>query len=299
MTKKLVEGVFSAVVTPRDENGNLSESGLQTWLDYLVDRGIRGFAINGATGEFPLTSADELKRILKVVSGVLNGRAEFMVGVGAGDVKTTCRLGDIAIEAGAKGLLLPVPGFFPYAQDDVVSFVRAVANSLRAPILLYNLPQFTTGIHPQSTLELVSQCENIVGIKDSSGSLDTLRLLRDECPEACRVVGNDGALPAALNEGLADGVISGVACVLPALIQGMFENGARGIVSDAMLSALDQFIRQLDTLPTPWGLKVIGEALGIAKASFPFPLSERRQLQREEMTEWFSQYNTALSAIVS
>src|SRR6516165_9916199 len=111
MTKKLVEGVFAAVVTPRDENGDLSESGLQTWLNYLVDRGIGGFAINGATGEFPLTSPDELERILKVVSGVVDGRAEFMVGVGAGDVKTTRRLGDIAIEAGAKGLLLPIPGF--------------------------------------------------------------------------------------------------------------------------------------------------------------------------------------------
>jgi 4-hydroxy-tetrahydrodipicolinate synthase len=191
-----------------------------------------------------------------------------------------------------------MPYFFPYSQDDLVAFTTKVAGELESSVLLYNLPQFTSGLDPKTSLELIQSCRNIVGIKDSSGSLETVRLLSAEAPDACRIIGNDGVLAGALRENLADAVISGVACVLPELISQIFDIGKTDPLSprwNAMITILDEFIGQLDTMPTPWGIKIMAEARGIAKASFPLPLSERRRHLAQELSTWFMQNKESLS----
>ncbi len=175
------------------------------------------------------------------------------------------RRGRIAIKTGVDAVLLPMPYFFLCSQDDLVAFTSKAAGEPESPIFLYNLLQFTSRPEPETSLELIKRCQNIVGIKDSSGSLETVRLLRAQAPEACRIIGNDGVLAAALREQLADGVISGVACVLPELISQIFDIGRTDPLSSqwsSMISILDEFIAQLDIMPTPWGIKIMAEARG-------------------------------------
>jgi len=133
--------------------------------------------------------------------------------------------------------------------------------------------------------DLVRECPRIKGIKDSSGSLDVLRTLTRDLPDAVRLVGNDGALPEALQEGVCDGVVSGVAGVWPELILPLFaEGGARNAEAIRTLRA---FIEKLDTVPVPWGLKWIAESRGLATARFSLPLSESRVSQGNQLREWF------------
>ena len=294
---KLVQGTYAAIITPRKPDGTIDEQKLRSWLLFLVELGIQGFAINGATGEFCLVTEDEFRPLMETVADALRDKVPFLAGIGAAASTTAVRLGKIAHDAGARGLLLPMPYFFPYAQDDLTSFCRSVAGQLGSPVLLYNLPQFTSGLEPATSHALICECENIVGIKDSSGSLETLRLLKQESPDACCIVGNDSVLVPALQEGLADGVISGVACVLPELIVRIMKAGAvSGTTSElsALSSSLEMFIEQLDKLPTPWGIKLIAEARGLAQAAFPFPLSARRQEQARQLAEWFTRNSTML-----
>lgn len=292
---KLIQGTYAAAVTPRTSEGALDIPALRTWLRFLLSAGIRGFALNGATGEFPLITASEVQQLLETASEELKGKAEFLVGVGTAGTTRSIELGKLAVQAGAQGLLLPMPSFFPYAQDDLASFSRSVTAKIDLPILLYNLPQFTTGLAPETSLNLIRECENIIGIKDSSGSLDTVRLLKREAPEACRIIGNDNALIPALQEDLADGVISGVACVLPELMQQIFSSGASA-ANSPLGQLLKAFIAQLDVMPTPWGLKVMAEARAIAPATFPFPRSSSRIQQSEQLIAWFHQNSQTLCA---
>jgi len=296
---KLIQGTYAAIVTPRRLDGTIDEQNLHSWLTFLVEAGIQGFAINGATGEFCLVTENEFRSLMETVADALRGKVPFLAGVGAAGSTMAVRLGQIAHDAGACGLLLPMPYFFPYSQDDLASFCRSVAGQLDSPVLLYNLPQFTSGLEPVTSHALIRECENIVGIKDSSGSLATLRLLKEERPDACRIVGNDGVLVQALQEGLADGVISGVACVLPELIVRILEAGTASEPTSELLalsSKLEMFIEQLDKLPTPWGIKLIAEARGLAQAAFPFPLSAHRQEQARELSEWFTRNGAMLGA---
>jgi len=281
---KLVRGVYAAAATLRQEDGALDETAFRGQLEFLMERGIQGFAINGATGEYCLTTPAELERMVFIAAETTAGHAAFVCGVGSAGVRGCLANARIAADGGAAGILLPAPHFFPYQQDDVEVFCRQVAEQTPLPVLLYNLPQFTSGFQPETVTRLIAECPAIVGIKDSSGSLATLRALSVPGAEACRIVGNDNALVEALRERVCDAVISGVACVLPEVLLEVWE---RGPGFDEACRLLGEFIQATADFPVPWALKWIGESRGIAAARFAQPLSERRERQGRELQSWF------------
>jgi 4-hydroxy-tetrahydrodipicolinate synthase len=288
----LVIGTYAALIVPRDNDGKLDEASLRREMEFLLEQGIRGLVVNGATGEYCLTTTDELRRMLAIARETTAGRTDYCCAIGSASVRGCIERGRIAELGGAKGLLLPAPHFFPYEQEDLDAFCREVAAAVSLPILLYNLPQFTRNIfQPQTAMNLFREVPGIVGIKDSSGSLDILRdMTREGLPN--RIVGNDGVLAQALREGLCDGVISGVACAAPELLLALFDRRedpeSTGFRQAA--ASLAQFIERLDRFPTPWGLKWIQECRGIAPASFSQPLSEHRIAQGRDFQEWFREW---------
>jgi 4-hydroxy-tetrahydrodipicolinate synthase len=300
MWHSLLQGVSAAVLTPRTDTDSLAEGQFRQSLEFLLARGIRSFALNGATGEFCLTTSAQLKRILANAPAITDSDGQFVVGIGAPGYTSSIELGRIAADAGAKAVLLPMPYFFPYEQADLRVFVTRVADALSVPVLLYNLPQFTSGLAPQTSLALLREHENVAGIKDSSGSLDTLRLLTAEGVDSCRIVGSDSALGPALEEGVSDGVVSGVACVLPELIQRVFEAGVSSPDSAEFRAANDQleaFIEKINLLPVPWGLKIVSEERQLGPATFAVPVAPERQQQMEQLRVWYRQQSRTLTLL--
>jgi 4-hydroxy-tetrahydrodipicolinate synthase len=295
----LISGVFTAMTLPRTDEGAVDLQQLTHHMEFLLKAGIDGVVLNGATGEYCLTSADELGAMLRCVREVGGEQMKLIAAVGAADTRETLLRVTAAESAGADGLLLPMPFFFPYQQQDLVAYAEEVAKHAKLPTLLYNLPSFTTPLEPLTTLKLVTEQPQIQGIKDSSGLLDTVRLLKDRAPKANRVMGNDSALHAALAEGLCDGVISGVSCVLPELMLALFREAAKDARSAHSLrlkAALDEFIEWLVKLPVPWGLKVIAAERGLAKAEYPLPLSGARKELIQRFAIWFRDNKGSLLA---
>ncbi len=289
---KSVNGVYAALATPRKQNGILDEYSLQKSIEFLLAKGIKGFAINGATGEYCLNTNDELEQILEVSTKVFDKKTNFVVGIGSAGIFDCLEKGKLAIEYGATGVLLPPPHYFPYAQDDLEVFFGEIAQNLQTQILLYNLPQFTSGLDSATSQKLIKNYPNIIGIKDSSGSLETLRDLTKNNIESCRIVGNDSALADALREQVCDGVISGVASAFPELILSIFDlkNETNSAKFQERTTLLDEFIKHINILPTPWGVKIVAESRGIIQASFSQPLSARRKQQMKEILEWFPKW---------
>jgi 4-hydroxy-tetrahydrodipicolinate synthase len=285
MQEKLMCGVSAAVLTPRLADGSVDAPSLRKLLEFLLGKGISSFALNGATGEFCITTPGQLRVLLSTAKEVGGSSVELLCGVGAADTHGSIRFAQIAQDAEVKGLLLPMPYFFPYQQGDLEQFSRSVAASVSIPVLLYNLPQFTSGLRKETVHTLIAEVPNIVGIKDSSGSLEILSHLSEQGVEGCRIVGDDGALSAALRAQVCDGVISGVACVAPELILAVYEKR-----SEAAEQALGELIAQLRGFPTPWGLKWIAQARGILRPAFPLPLSPSRKAQGEQLEQWFPKW---------
>jgi len=291
-----IGGILAAVLMPRDAAGKLDERALDANLQFLLEKGIRQFALNGATGEFTRVTAEELDQLLRASGRTLPRDSTVLCGVGAASLLEAQRLAEIAAGGGATALLAPMPYFFLYKQEDLEAFAIALADTAPLPVLLYNLPQFTSGLEVETVLRLLRGHKKVIGVKDSSGSLDIVRAMTREGLAARRMIGNDGALAQALVEGVCDGVVSGVACVLPEAIEALFANkpGSEGFARAAGL--LKEFIAQIDALPTPWGLKVIAEARKLAVATYSLPVSAGRKRQIEEIQSWFAGWLPAASA---
>jgi 4-hydroxy-tetrahydrodipicolinate synthase len=289
-----IRGVYAAVLFARNERGRLDEAAFAKQLEFSLDRGIRNFALNGATGEFCLTTQEDLRRALRVASSLLPSSARLLCGVGAAGAAESIALARICFEAGAEAVLLPMPYFFPYEQDDLAEFVCKLDSELAAPILLYNLPRFTTGLEPETVVKLVRDCPHVIGVKDSSGSLTILRHLTQSGLPSVRIVGSDTVLAQALVEGICDCVVSGVACVLPELIQALFTHKPGSEQFDNATIRLGEFVAKIETLPVPWGLKAIAESRGINQASYALPISPRRARQISELKSWFIDWAEAI-----
>jgi 4-hydroxy-tetrahydrodipicolinate synthase len=292
MSNVEVSGVFAALPTPRNAEGSIDVPALCKLVHFLTRSGISSFAVNGATGEFCLTSPEELHTMLSTIRAAGGGKARMLCCVGAASAKQSIELARVSESEEAEALLLPMPYFFPYAQEDLDLFCRTVAGATRLPVLLYNLPQFTSCLDKETVSGLITEVPNLVGIKDSSGSLEILRDLTRQGVRACRIVGSDAALAPALREGICDGVVSGIAGVAPEAILSLYERRLQ-TESEGFASAarrIEEFIEHINLFPYPWGLKWVAEGRGILKASISLPLTRHRLEQRQQLIAWFREW---------
>lgn len=294
VSEKLVQGVYAAVLTPRRSDDSVDEEVFSSHVRFLVERKIHGFAINGATGEYCLNTPRHLRTLFSALHRT-NPDAKILCGIGASGAAGVLERARVAQEEGAEAVLLPMPYFFPYDQGDLEQFVRSLATEIELPILLYNLPNFTTGLETETVLRILRDVPQVIGIKDSGKSLHTLRCIKSEFPSACRIVGNDAMLADAIDEGVCDGVVSGVACVLPELIRQIFHAGpVEAHDLDHLAGYLHTFIEHIRPFPVPWGLKYAAQARGILRATFAQPVSAYRTQQGEDLMEWFQKWHQEL-----
>ncbi|MCS7042240.1 MAG: dihydrodipicolinate synthase family protein [Bryobacteraceae bacterium] len=283
-------GVIAAVLLPRDEEGRPAWSQFEHLVGFLRCQGLSGLCINGATGEYVRASPEERRTAVALARDVAGNRCQVIAGCGAASTDLTLRLVAEAEAAGADAHLVPPPHFFDYGEDDLAEFYGAVARSARRPVLIYRLPCYLSDVGPGLAERLLRQHEIIEGIKDSSGQLGLLEHLSSQ-PDlhAYRFVGNDAALPEALRRGLCDGVISGVAGVLPELITALWEAGQRGDAAllEELGALLAEAVARIDPWPAPIGLQILAGIRGLCTCLPAVPLAERRKRQAEELRRWF------------
>jgi 4-hydroxy-tetrahydrodipicolinate synthase len=283
-------GVIAAVLLPRDEEGRPEWDEFERLVAFLFACGVTGVCVNGATGEYARATPEERRTAAAVARNAAGAGGVVIAGIGAACTQSTIRLLREAEAAGADAHLAPPPCFFRYRDDDVEQFYHAVAAVAEMPVLIYNLPAFVTGVSCQTVVELLRTEPRIAGVKDSSGQLDILEhLTADPALGARRFIGNDWVLAETCRRGLADGVISGVACVLPELVTALWEAGQQKDMERLarLESALIEALQRIDAWPAPVGLEVLAEARGLRRCLPAVPLSPARLEQAAEMRSWF------------
>ena len=170
----VIAGLFAAVATPVHGDGRIDFGTLDRLIDFLVEAGVSGVCLGGATGEYPHFETEDRKAVIRHAARRLPRDRALLVGIGGPSVRHTIDLGETALQSGSRGLLLPMPMFFRYEQEDLQTFCTYVSDALRGPCLLYNLPDFTNGLDADTVVSLLRDAEFIVGIKDSSGQIENL-----------------------------------------------------------------------------------------------------------------------------
>lgn len=284
-----IAGIFAAVATPVHEDGRVDLDTFDRLVDFLLTAGVDGICIAGATGEYPHFETVDRMAVLARAAQLTRDRT-LLVGIGASSVQRTIELGMASFDAGSRAVLLPMPMFFRYQQDDLQAYCAHVSRALRAPCLLYDLPDFTNGLTPDTVLQLLRDEEFIVGIKDSSGDEANLARFVEARGEHSwtLLVGDDRALRRGLAGGW-DGGISGVAGFCPELLVALHRSTLAGQSDEStrLETLLEELISRIGVLPTPWGIRAGLAARGIDTGPLPLPLSPTRRRQLGEFQEWY------------
>jgi len=284
-------GVFASAVTPRRAKSQDPDfSGLLDLVDFLAAGGVRGICLSGATGEFLDYSIAERQRMLYLA--VKRSRVPLIAGVSHSTLAGALQLADEAIAAGADGLVLMPPIFYPYTQCEIEEFYLQFARETgdAVPILLHNLPQCTSQLEIQTVRKLIDT-GRFAGIKDSGGDrehFDQLLELKRERPLAV-FSGADHLMAHALANA-ADGAISPSACAVPDLVVGLAEAIANGDEQRAhhLNKRLLEFVEWTNRFPFPVAIKRAVELRG-QKSSPPLtPLSPENARRLDEFSTWFS-----------
>ena len=287
-----VGGLVAAVPTPIHDDGRLDLPAFDRVVDFLVDRGVSGICIAGATGEYPHFETADRQALIRRAAARLPADRALLVGIGAPSIRLVLELGEAAMTAGSRAVLLPMPMFFRYEQQDLEAYCAHVSGALRAPCLLYNLPAFTNGLELPTIVSLL-RSGAFIGVKDSSGEVAHLSALsRERGPEGWSLlVGDDRLLLAGLQAGW-NGAISGVAAFCPELLVAIHRSVNRKELDEAarLQRLLDELLSRLAPFPTPWGIRIGLAARGYPTGPLPLPLTPARQRQTAEFTAWLHEW---------
>ncbi|MCX7788102.1 MAG: 4-hydroxy-tetrahydrodipicolinate synthase, partial [Spirochaetes bacterium] len=206
---------------------------LRKQVNRLIQAGVHGLFALGTNGEFYALSEEEKLEVLRVVIEEANGRVPVYAGTGCIGTEETIRFSLKAIELGADALTVISPYFVAVSQEDLYYHFKRIAESVDAPILLYNIPARTGNNIEFTTVKKLSNCPNIVGIKDSSGNFDnTLRYIEDTEERLSVLSGNDSLILWTLLAG-GRGAVAGTSNVFPEKVVGIYEAWKRGDLEEA------------------------------------------------------------------
>jgi dihydrodipicolinate synthase/N-acetylneuraminate lyase len=210
-----IAGVIVANLTPMDATGQaLDLAAAQRLAEFLVGQRVGGLFVNGTTGEGPLLSTDERKRHAEAVIAAVGGRIPVIVHVGAITTAESIDLAQHAQAAGADAIACVTPYFFGYSERELEAFYRRLAQAVPAlDVYLYSIPSRAGNAISPALAERLSNEANIVGIKDSSGSIGHLLELL-AIPNLVVLPGADLLAIPALEAGAA-GMVSGPAGIFP------------------------------------------------------------------------------------
>ncbi|MDS0527117.1 4-hydroxy-tetrahydrodipicolinate synthase [Clostridium sp. SHJSY1] len=163
-------GIIPALVTPLDEHGNLMENSLKKVIDYTLEAGVHGVFVLGSTGEIYGLTDKQKQRVIEVTVEHVNGRVPVYAAASEITTNNAIKTAKMAEEVGGvSAISVLTPYFVSPTQEEMAEHFKAVANSVKTPIILYGCDgRAHNKIMPETAFKL-SREENIIGIKDSSG----------------------------------------------------------------------------------------------------------------------------------
>ena len=160
-------GAGVAIVTPFKDNGEVDYEKFAEMVEYQIENGTDAIIVCGTTGESSTLTHEEHLDVIRCCVEKVNGRIPVIAGTGSNCTDTAIYLSTEAEKYGVDGLLLVTPYYNKATQKGLYQHFKAVADSVKVPVILYNVPSRTgCNIAPETVVKLCTEVENIVGVKD-------------------------------------------------------------------------------------------------------------------------------------
>lgn len=215
MKKTIFTGAGVAIVTPMNADGSINYDELGRLIDFNIKNGTDAIIICGTTGESATMTEEEHVECIKYAIEKTAGRVPVIAGTGSNDTAFAIKLSKDAEALGADALLCVTPYYNKTSQDGLVAHFTAIANAVKIPIILYNVPSRTgTSINVDTCVRL-SKVENIVAIKEACGDISKVAKIAEACGDDLTIYsGNDDQIVPIMALG-GKGVISVLSNCMP------------------------------------------------------------------------------------
>ena len=228
------KGIIPPIVTPLDRNENVDKKGLRKLLEYLIKGGVHGIFTLGSTGEWYGLNFKQKRQVIESVTEIVNKRIPVYAGTGAITTKESIYLTKIATNIGVDAISVITPVFINPNEEELYNHYVAIASSTDLPMILYNNPG-RTGVNLNIDLVVrLSQINNIIGIKDSSGDMtQAAEYIRRTGDDFAVLAGRDTLIYGFLAYG-GKGSIAATANIVPQIVVKIYEEYQKGNYKEAL-----------------------------------------------------------------
>ena len=288
MARNIFKGLGIALVTPFTADGQVDYKSLKRLLEYQIDNGADFLCILATTGETPCLTQQEKDNITQLVKDVNHGRLPILKGCGGNNTAAIVEELKNSDWTGIDGILSVCPYYNKPSQEGLYQHFTAIADASPLPVVLYNVPG-RTGINlkPETTVRLANDCENIVAIKEASGSLEQVDEIIKNKPKRFDVISGDDALTFSMVASGAAGVISVIGNALPKEFSRMIRLEFRGEYEPArkIHHAFTELYSLLFVDGNPAGVKALLHEMGFIENQLRLPLVPTKVSTLQKMAE--------------
>lgn len=283
-------GAMVALVTPF-QDGQVDFETLDELVEFQLDHSIDGIVPVGTTGESPTLSHEEHKQVIERVISSSGGQVPVIAGAGSNSTAEAIELTAYAKKMGADATLQVTPYYNKPTQEGFYQHFKAIAEEVDLPVILYNIPgRCGAGMTPE-TIARLAEVENIVAIKEATGSLDQASEIATRCD--ITIISGDDSLTLPLASVGGKGVISVVANIVPADVKAMTDLILEGDLVSARqwhnkLFALCKSMLTLATNPIP--IKAAMAMLKMTPEELRLPMTPLEESKRAVLEETLRDY---------
>jgi 4-hydroxy-tetrahydrodipicolinate synthase len=290
----MFRGTFTALVTPF-RNGVVDDSAFKKLIETQIAADITGIVAIGTTGESPTLSHNEREQVIQLSVATANKRCLVLAGTGSNSTQHAVENTKMAERLGVDAALLVAPYYNKPSQEGLFRHFKAIADGTSLPIMLYNIPgRCSVDILPETVVRLARECQNIVSIKEASGSVERVSELRRRLPEAFTILSGDDSLTLPFMAVGAAGVVSVASNLFPAEVCALVRACESGDLKSAakLHRKLLPLFKDLFIEPNPVPMKTALGWRGAMSGEVRLPLcemSEANQARLRKTLEDFEQ----------
>jgi 4-hydroxy-tetrahydrodipicolinate synthase len=286
-------GTGVAIVTPFNDDKSVDYSGLEKLVEHLISNGIDYLVVQGTTGESVTLTKEEKKETLAFIQKVNNGRLPIVLGIGGNCTATVVDTLQSTNLDGVDAILSVSPYYNKPTQEGIYQHYKEVSGATNLPIILYNVPGRTSSnILAETTLRLARDFDNIIAVKEASGSLEQCMHIINGKPEGFLVISGDDALTLPFVASGGDGVISVIANAFPKGISDMVRAALNDEI-DVARSLHYKYYEMIDYLfveGNPAGVKAALKELKIIGDMVRLPLVNVSENTNAKIIEIMAKY---------
>lgn len=261
----MFKGSIVAIVTPF-RNDAIDEDRLRELVEFQIANGTDGIVPCGTTGEASTLDYDEHDRVIEIVVQQANKRVPVIAGTGSNSTKEAIEMTEHARKIGADGALLVTPYYNKPSQEGLYRHYRAVAEAVRLPQILYNVPGRTGVNLLPETVARLADISNIVAIKEATGSLQQASEVLSLCGDRLDVLSGDDFITFPMMACGGKGVISVVANIMPKEVAAMVDAFSAGNLEEArrwhlkLLKISNAMFIETNPVPVKTAVALMGKA---------------------------------------